>query len=228
MLTHLAVTPFACLTGAPSVHCRSTARPGRGRLPMTDQPVGISLLGCGNVGGGVVKILAGQRDLLLRRTGLRFEVRQVLVRDVNRHSREHPSLPFTSDAQAAVDDPRVQVVLELIGGTDPAGSLVERALRAGKHVVTANKSLLAERGHELFALARRHNASIAFEASAGGGIPIIDALSRGLVANRIDALVGIVNGTCNVILTRMTRNGWTYAQALEEAQRLGFAEANPI
>jgi homoserine dehydrogenase len=192
---------------------------------MTDPPVGISLLGCGNVGGGVVKILTQQRDLLLRRTGLRFEIRHVLVRDVNRHSREHPGLPFTSDAHAAVDDPRVQVVLELIGGTDTAGPLIERALRSGKHVVTANKSLLAERGHELFALARRHNASIAFEASAGGGIPIIDALSRGLVANRIDALVGIVNGTCNVILTRMTRNGWTYAQALEEAQRLGFAEA---
>src|SRR4030095_7062506 len=96
-----------------------------------------------------------------------------------------------------------------------------------KHVVTANKSLLAERGPELFALARRHNACIAFEASAGGGITITDDLSRGLGANRIDALVGIVNGTCNVILTRMTRNGWTYAQALQEAQRLCFAEAHP-
>ena len=194
---------------------------------MTDQPVGISLLGCGNVGGGVVKILSGQRDLLLRRTGVRFEIRHVVVRDVARHAREHPGLPFTTDAHAATDDARVQIVLELIGGSDPAGPLIERALRGGKHVVTANKSLLAERGRELFALARRHNASIAFEASAGGGIPIIDALSRGLIANRIDALVGIVNGTCNVILTRMTRNGWTYAGALEEAQKLGFAEADP-
>jgi homoserine dehydrogenase len=94
-------------------------------------------------------------------------------------------------------------------------------------VVTANKSLLAARGPELFALARKHNTAIAFEASCGGGIPIIDALTRGLVANRIDALVGIVNGTCNVILTRMTRNGWSYAKALEEAQKLGFAEADP-
>jgi homoserine dehydrogenase len=114
-----------------------------------------------------------------------------------------------------------------MGGLDPAGAYTERALRLGKPVVTANKSLLAGRGAELFGLARKHGACIAFEASAGGGIPIIEAISRGLIANRIDALVGIVNGTCNVILTRMTRNGWSYAQALEEAQRLGFAEADP-
>src|SRR5260221_3929316 len=114
-----------------------------------------------------------------------------------------------------------------MGGISPTGELVERALKLGKPVVTANKSLLAARGAELFGLARRHNACIAFEASCGGGIPIIDALTRGLIANRIDALVGIVNGTCNVNLTRMPRNGWSYAQALEEAQRLGFAEADP-
>src|SRR5205807_712207 len=136
-------------------------------------------------------------------------------------------LPLTTDAHAAIDDPRVQIVVELMGGTTTAGTLVERALRLGKPVITANKSLLAARGPELFALARQHNTCIAFEASCGGGIPIVDALCRGLVANRIDALVGIVNGTCNVILTRMTRNGWTYAQALEEAQRLGYAEADP-
>jgi homoserine dehydrogenase len=136
-------------------------------------------------------------------------------------------LPITTDAQAAIDDPQVQVVVELIGGTGVAGDLITRALSRGKPVVTANKSLLASRGRELFALAKKHDTAISFEASCGGGIPIIQALSHGLVANEISALVGIVNGTCNVILTRMTHNGWTYPEALAEAQRLGYAEADP-
>jgi homoserine dehydrogenase len=136
-------------------------------------------------------------------------------------------LPLTTDAERAIDDGKTQIVIELIGGTGAAAALFERALRLGKPVVTANKSLLAARGPDLFALARKHDACIAFEASCGGGIPIIDAISRGLVANRIDAIVGIVNGTCNTILTRMTKNGWDYATALAEAQRLGFAEADP-
>jgi homoserine dehydrogenase len=186
---------------------------------------GICLLGCGIVGGGVARILAEQAELLQRRVGLRFDVRHVVVRDPAKHAAH--KLPITTDAAAAIDDPRVQIVVELMGGTTAAGTWVERALKLGKPVVTANKSLLALRGPELFALARRHNTCIAFEASCGGGIPIIDALSRGLIANRIDAIVGIVNGTCNVILTRMTRNGWSYPQALEEAQKLGFAEADP-
>ena len=193
---------------------------------MSESPIGICLLGCGIVGSGVVKILTEQAELLRRRAGLRFDIRHVVVRDLEKHSSQG-DLPLTVDAQAAIDDPKVQIVLELIGGTTPAGMWVERALKLGKAVVTANKSLLAARGPELFALARRHNTCIAFEASCGGGIPIIDALQRGLVANRIDALVGIVNGTCNVILTRMTRNGWSYQEALAEAQRLGFAEADP-
>jgi homoserine dehydrogenase len=185
------------------------------------------MLGCGVVGGGVVRLLSEQRDLLLQRTGLRFDLRHVVVRDPAKHVTQYPDLPLTTDAAAAIDDPTVKIVIEVMGGHDPAGRYFERALKFGKPVVTANKSLLAARGPELFALARKNGACIAFEASAGGGIPIIEALSRGLIANRIDALVGIVNGTCNVILTRMTRNGWTYAQALEEAQKLGFAEADP-
>jgi homoserine dehydrogenase len=194
---------------------------------MSDQPLGICLLGCGVVGGGVAAILAGQREMLHRRAGVRFEIVHVVVRDAAKHRAKHPHLPLTDHAESAIDDPRVAVVVELIGGTDRAAALIERALRAGKSVVTANKSLLAAKGPELFALARKHGACIAFEASCGGGIPIIDALCRGLVANRIDALVGIVNGTCNVILTRMTKNGWTYEKALAEAQQLGFAEADP-
>ena len=194
---------------------------------MTQTSIGICLLGCGIVGSGVVRLLREQQELLARRTGLTFDIRHVVVRDVARHKAAHGDLPLTSDAAAAIDDPAVKIVIEVMGGRDPASGYIERALRLGKPVVTANKSLLAERGPELFALARKHGACIAFEASAGGGIPIIEAISRGLIANRIDALVGIVNGTCNVILTRMTRNGWTYSQALEEAQRLGFAEADP-
>ena len=194
---------------------------------MSESSTGICLLGCGVVGGGVVRILAEQRDLLSSRTGQRFDLRHVVVRDPSKHAGAHPGLPFTADAHAAIDDPRSQIVVELMGGTTEAGTLIERALRLGKPVVTANKSLLAARGAELFALARRHDTCIAFEASCGGGIPIIDALSRGLVANRIDAMLGILNGTCNVILTRMTRNGWTFQEALAEAQRLGFAEADP-
>jgi homoserine dehydrogenase len=194
---------------------------------MAQTSLGICLLGCGVVGGGVVQLLRDQRELLQRRTGLSFDIRHVVVRDAAAHGAKNPGLPFTTDAAKAIDDPAVKIVIEVMGGQQPAGSYVERALKLGKPVVTANKSLLAVRGPELFSLARQYNSCIAFEASAGGGIPIIEALSRGLVANRVDALVGIVNGTCNVILTRMTRNGWTYQQALAEAQKLGFAEADP-
>jgi len=194
---------------------------------MTQNSIGICLLGCGVVGGGVVRLLREQQELLIRRTGLRFTIQHVVVRDVAKHAAAHHGLPFTADASKAIADPAVSIVVEVMGGQDPASDYIKQALRLGKHVVTANKSLLAARGPELFAIARRHDASIAFEASTGGGIPIIEAISRGLIANRIDALVGIVNGTCNVILTRMTRNGWSYQQALSEAQKLGFAEADP-
>ncbi|MBC8106413.1 MAG: homoserine dehydrogenase [Anaerolineae bacterium] len=190
-------------------------------------PVGITLLGCGIVGSGVIRILNEQRELLQRRTGLVFEVRHVVVRDLEKHKAQSSILPFTTDVDAALNDPRVTMVVELIGGVEDANTHVEKALRIGTPVVTANKSLLASRGPELFALARANDTCIAFEASCGGGIPIINALSHGLIANRIDALVGIVNGTCNVILTRMTKNGWSYEQALAEAQKAGFAEADP-
>ncbi|MGA2583719.1 MAG: homoserine dehydrogenase [Tepidisphaeraceae bacterium] len=188
--------------------------------------VGVALLGCGVVGSGVVKILLEQADLLRQRTGIDFQLRHIVVRDPGK-ARQGVNLAVHADAERAIDDPQTDIVIELIGGVERAGQLVERALKLGKPVVTANKSLLASRGSELFALARQHNTCIAFEASCAGGIPIIGALVNGLVANRIDALVGIVNGTCNFILTKMTRNGWTYAHALAEAQKEGFAEADP-
>jgi len=193
---------------------------------MNERSVGVALLGCGVVGMGVVSILRHQRELLRQRSGIVFDVRYVVVRDAGKHRGDLP-LPLTTDAAKAIADPSVDVVIELIGGTGVAGQLVEQALRAGKPVVTANKSLLASRGPELFALARANGTCIAFEASCGGGIPIIDALTRGLVANRIDALVGIVNGTCNFILTKMTRENAAYAAALTEAQAAGFAEVDP-
>jgi homoserine dehydrogenase len=193
---------------------------------MSERSIGVTLLGCGVVGGGVVNILTQQRELLRQRTGLTFDIRHIVVRDAGKHRGDLP-VPLTTDPNAAIDDPKVDVVIELVGGTSAAATYIERALKAGKPVVTANKSLLAARGRELFALARQHDTCIAFEASAGGGVPIVESLMKGLLANRIDALVGIVNGTCNVILTRMTRNGWTYAEALKEAQKLGFAETDP-
>jgi homoserine dehydrogenase len=194
---------------------------------MAERIIGISLLGCGVVGSGVARILAEQRDLIARRTGLIFDVKHVVVRDPAKARATVGELPVHTDARAAIEDPQVQIVVELIGGTGAAGELVRKALSLGKPVVTANKSLLAAHGRELFALAKKHGSAISFEASCGGGIPIIQALSHGLIANEISALVGIVNGTCNVILTRMTVNGWTYKEALAEAQRLGYAEADP-
>ena len=192
---------------------------------MAERTVGIALLGCGVVGSGVARILCEQRDLIARRTGLAFEIRHVVVRDPSKA--RGTKLPITTNAAAAIDDPGTQIVVELIGGTSQAAELVRRALSLGKPVVTANKSLLAAKGRELFSLAKKHGTAISFEASCGGGIPIIAALSHGLIANEISALVGIVNGTCNVILTRMTDSGWTYKEALAEAQRLGYAEADP-
>jgi homoserine dehydrogenase len=194
---------------------------------MPEQSIGICLLGCGVIGTGVARILHDQRDLIRQRTGLSLELIHVVDKDTTR-PRPGVQIPIHTDAEKAIDDPRSQIVIELIGGTDAAGKFVERALSRGKPVVTANKSLLAARGPELFALARKNNACIGFEASCAGGIPIINAIIHGLVANRIDALLGIVNGTCNFILTRMKSHGWTYAHALSEAQKAGFAEANPI
>lgn len=188
--------------------------------------IGICMLGCGVVGTGVARILHDQAELIESRTGLKIEIRHVVIRDLGK-ARAHAQLPFHGDAERAIDDPDTKIVVELMGGTDAAAKYVERALKLGKPVVTANKSLLSSKGAELFGTARKNKTCIAFEASCGGGIPIIDALMHGLVANRFDAMVGIVNGTCNFILTQMTRNGWKYGEALAEAQRLGFAEADP-
>lgn len=187
------------------------------------------MLGCGVVGRGVADILLRRAESLKQRAGLVFDLRHVVVPDPAKYAKipELQGLKFTSDAQRAIGDPRVDIVIELIGGTGAADHHIRAALAVGKRVVTANKALLAMKGRELFALARQAKSAIGFEASCGGGIPIISALQHGLIANRIHALVGIVNGTCNFILTRMTRNGLSYGDALKEAQQAGFAEADP-
>lgn len=194
---------------------------------MSEKKIGVCLLGCGIVGGGVSSILTKDREMLRKRTGIDFELRHVVVKGPEDFPPNAAELPMSTDAIGAINDPGSDIIVELIGGTGVAGTFVEHALKAGKPVVTANKALLAKSGVELFKIAREKGACVAFEASAGGGIPIIDALCRGLAANRVDALLGIVNGTCNFILTKMTQNGWSYDEALKEAQKQGFAEANP-
>ena len=193
----------------------------------SEKTIGVALLGSGVVGAGVLKILAAQSARFAARYGVTFDVRHVVVRDVAKSRSLPAGTKVSTDAEAAIDDPAVGLVIELIGGVDRAGALVERALRLGKPVVTANKALIAASGPELFRLAREKKTCIAFEASCGGGIPIVDAMVRGLAANDLRALVGIVNGTCNYILTRMTQAGLPYADALKEAQAAGFAEADP-
>ncbi len=198
-------------------------------VALAQDTIGIGMIGCGTVGGGVAKMLREQAGLYQRRTGRRIELRRVLVRDVAKARAAGDVDPglLTDDAEAFFDTEGVSIVAEVAGGLGPIGEYVRRSLQAGKHVVTANKSLLAAEGVELFALAREHGVSIAFEASCAGGIPCVTALMFGLMANRIDGLYGILNGTCNYILTEMTRGGKTYEAALKEAQAAGFAEADP-
>jgi len=188
----------------------------------------IAVLGCGTVGGGTAKILIEDAEYLKQRTSLPIFLKYIV--DVKFDHAKAIGLPedlYETCYDKVLKDPDVGIVIELIGGTTLAKEFIIKALNAGKHVVTANKALLAHYGRELFALARKNHVVIGFEASCGGGIPIIRALYDGLMANRNEALYGIVNGTCNYILTQMTQNGKTYSEALAEAQRDGLAEANP-
>ncbi|HVM03717.1 MAG TPA: homoserine dehydrogenase [Acidimicrobiales bacterium] len=192
------------------------------------QPVRIGLLGCGNVGGALVQLLTGDADGVAHRTGLRFEVRRVAVRNVARERVvELPDGCLTHDAESVVSDPDVDVVVELIGGIEPARKLVLAALKQGKPVVTANKELLANVGAELFEAAATAGVDLLYEASVAGGIPLIRPLRESLAGERITRIMGIVNGTTNYILTRMTEDGASYGDALAEAQGLGYAERDP-
>jgi homoserine dehydrogenase len=185
-------------------------------------------LGCGNVGSALVAILARDADLIAAQTGVRLEVTRIAVRSVSRERgfAIDPKL-LTSDASAVVNDPDVDVVVEVIGGIEPARTLIHDALKAGKPVITANKELIANVGHELFETAADVGVDLLFEAAVGGGIPLIRPLRESLAGERIRRIIGIVNGTTNFILTRMTEEGADYAEALAEAQQLGYAERDP-
>ncbi len=190
--------------------------------------VTLGIIGGGTVGGGVFQALQRNGSLLCSRAGFDFRVGRVVVRDVKK-TRPVP-IPqdlLGTDWKAAVEDPSIQLVVELMGGTTTARQVVRRALELRKPVVTANKALLSAHGEELFALARRRQANLYYEASVAGGIPIIKVLREGLIGNRITHLYGILNGTSNYILTRMKLEGLDFQEALEEAQRLGYAEADP-
>lgn len=190
--------------------------------------ISIGLAGLGHVGAGVWKNLARNAELLAERTGHHLVVRKVAVRDVTKpRDVTVPRECLTASWRELVEDPELDVIVELIGGVDEAGKLVRAALEAGKIVVTGNKALLAERGRELIALAEEKDVPLYFEAAVGGGIPIIMAVREALVGNHIQAIYGIINGTSNYILTQMARRGIDYREALAEAQAKGYAEADP-
>jgi homoserine dehydrogenase len=209
-------------------------RPAPGTIPpvTTCSFIGIGLAGFGTVGSGVWNLLERNHDLITGRTGgeVRLHVAKILVRDPakSRSITGNPSAgQVTTRWQDLVDDPAVDIVVELIGGTTDAFEIAAAALRAGKPVVTGNKALLAERGVELFALSKAHGAPIHFEAAVAGGIPIIRTVQDSFIGNRILSMTGIINGTSNYILGRMTDAGLSFADALAEAQSLGYAEADP-
>ena len=192
------------------------------------EPVKVGLLGLGTVGGGTFNVLRRNADEISRRAGRAIRVVRAAARDYDPAGLEGiDSVPVTDDAFEVVNDPQVDIVVELIGGYSPARELVLQALENGKHVVTANKALIALHGNEIFAKAREKGLTVAFEAAVAGGIPIIKALREGLAANHIEWIAGIINGTGNFILTEMRDKGRAFADVLAEAQALGYAEADP-
>ena len=191
-------------------------------------PVKIGLLGLGTVGGGTVNVLARNREEIARRAGRAIEVAHASARDLGKR-RICPlaGIELTDQPMAVVDNPDVSIVVELIGGTDLARDLTLHAIEKGKHVVTANKALIALHGNEIFDAARRRGVMVAFEAAVAGGIPIIKAIREGLAGNRIEWIAGIINGTGNYILSEMREHGRDFDEVLAEAQSLGYAEADP-
>jgi homoserine dehydrogenase len=192
------------------------------------RPINVGLLGLGTVGGGTLTVLRRNREEIARRAGREIRVVKAAVRDLDKARRyDGVGLSITTDPGEVVNDPGIDIVVELIGGLSPAKELVMTAIENGKHVVTANKHLVAKHGNEIFAAAQRKGVMVAFEAAVAGGIPIIKAIREGLTANRIEWIAGIINGTTNYILTEMRDKGSGFDDALREAQRLGYAEADP-
>ncbi|ANN77223.1 homoserine dehydrogenase [Bordetella flabilis] len=191
-------------------------------------PMKVGLLGLGVVGGGTWTVLSRNAEEIARRAGRRIEVTHIAVRDAAKAAaRVGDAVAVTTDPYQVVRDPNIDIVVELIGGDTLARELVLEAINQGKHVVTANKALLAKHGNEIFAAASARGVMVAFEAAVAGGIPIIKAIREGLTANRIEWVAGIINGTTNFILSEMRTRGLPFAEVLAEAQRLGYAEADP-
>jgi homoserine dehydrogenase len=194
----------------------------------SDRRIYIGLMGMGVVGGGVVKFLWEKQDFIAAQAGCPLVLKKILVRDLTKkRSVEVPSSLFTTRAEDIITDPEISIVVEVIGGENPALEYIREALLRGKNVVTANKEVMAKHGPELLALAREKKVDLLYEASVGGGIPLIAPLQQELCANKISAVYAIINGTTNYILTRMSRDGLDFSPALWEAQELGYAEADP-
>ncbi|NEV60911.1 homoserine dehydrogenase [Thiorhodococcus minor] len=193
------------------------------------EPVKVGLLGLGTVGGGTVSVLTRNAAEIARRAGRGIEIAHAAAREYKPEAIDGIGQigQIGDDAFAVVEDPEIQIVIELIGGYSPARELVLKAIENGKHVVTANKALIAKHGNEIFAAAQKHGVTVGFEAAVAGGIPIIKALREGLAANHIEWIAGIINGTGNFILTEMRDKGRDFADVLAEAQALGYAEADP-
>jgi len=192
------------------------------------RPINVGLLGIGVVGGGTFRVLARNREEISRRAGCDIVMKMVADKELDKARRlVGKSAAVTADANEVINHPDIDIVVELIGGTGIAKELILKALANGKHVVTANKALLAQHGNEIFAAAQKKDAMVAFEGAVGGGIPIIKSLREGLTANRIEWIAGIINGTSNFILSEMREKGASFAEVLKEAQARGYAEADP-
>jgi len=189
--------------------------------------INIGLIGLGTVGTGVVKILRKNRDLLLKKLNVPLILKKVAYKNLSRPRTVDLSGIEITNAEEIINDPEINIVIELIGGYEPAKTYILTAIKKRKHVVTANKALLALYGEEIFKTAMEYGVDVAFEASVGGGIPLINGIKEGLVGNNILCMFGILNGTANYILTKMTKEGVAFKEALKEAQEKGFAEADP-
>jgi homoserine dehydrogenase len=195
---------------------------------MENRKVNIGIIGLGTVGTGVARILLEQKELLKTRSSLNFNLKTIAELDwSNDRDLDLSQVYCTTNANELLDDPDINIVVETIGGYEPAFSFISKALNNRKHVVTANKALIATKGMELYKIAQENDVDLLFEASVGGGIPIIKGLREGLVANRFESIYGILNGTTNYILTKMHQEGLDFSDALKNAQEKGFAEADP-
>ena len=195
---------------------------------MSDKVIKAALLGLGTVGGGVYKVLKNQKEEMPYKLGAVVEIEKILVRNLKKAAAkvEDPSL-LTNNWKEILEDESIEIVIEVMGGIEPAKTYILEALKAGKHVVTANKDLIAVHGHEILQCASENKRDFLFEAAVAGGIPIIRPLKQCLAANHISEIMGIVNGTTNFILTKMTQEGMEFSEALALATELGYAEADP-